>query len=176
MSHFKALVFAILIMGCRPAEPNKGELVGTWSIERVNWISPDTSIAITPSQKGLLLVNDNAYSISWSPIEQQRVPFVNLSNPTMEEIQNGFQSIVFNAGSCKTVGAKFITTAKIAKVPGFEGGKQYYYYKLKKDTLSMTLYDETYPNGDKPQWYGKWRTEFTLVKIDGVSDFTAQNL
>lgn len=169
-------LFLLLVVACASPESENGALLGTWSIEKIRWISSDTTITIHPSQKGLLLVNEGTYSISWSPLENKRKPFVDLANPTEEEKQIGFQSIVFNAGNCTIGDSKFITTARIAKVPGFEGGKQYYYYDLKEDTLTLTLYDETYPNGKKPTWYGTWRTEFTLVKVQANSDNAMLNL
>ena len=43
----------------------------------------------------------------------------------------------------------------LARVPGFEGAKQQYRYTIHEDQLSLTLFDETYPNGKKPEWYGK---------------------
>ncbi len=30
----------------------------------------------------------------------------------------------------------------------------------------LTMFDETYPNGTKPEWFGRYVTEFVLERID----------
>mgnify|MGYP000312510904 FL=1 len=87
-----------------------------------------------------------------------------MSNPTEEEIKAGFSSIVFNSGTYTSTDSTMVTEAIIAKVPGFEGGKQYYRYILEGNQLSFTMYDETYPDGSKPQWSGLWKTKFIFDK------------
>ena len=56
------------------------------------------------------------------------------------------------------------TIADIAKVPGFEDGKQFYRMNFDNNLLELVMYDETYPNGDKPEWYGKLKVKFILIK------------
>lgn len=158
------LIFMLLLIGCTNTNTPITKLKGTWSIYEVAWQSNDTLISLEPEQEGLLLVNDDHYSITWSP-QKKRNAFKNLSKPNQTEIIEGFQSIVFNSGTYKVDNETFITKAKIAKVPGFEGGIQYYQYALKNDSLELTMYDETYPNGEKPAWYGTWKTRFLLKKL-----------
>jgi hypothetical protein len=52
----------------------------------------------------------------------------------------------------------------MAKVPGFEGGKQYYTYKIDQNKLDIMMFDETYPDGKKPSWYGKMKVRFKMIK------------
>lgn len=139
-------------------------LVGAWEMETVNWITADTTYSIPDAQPGLFLFIKKNYSIQWTPIETLRVPFKNLSKPTNEEIIAGFQSVVFNAGSYVFTDSTLTSIAFIAKVPGFEGGKQFYRYKIEKDRLYLTMFDETYPDGNKPKWIGRYVTEFIMKK------------
>lgn len=55
-------------------------------------------------------------------------------------------------------------TAMVAKVPGFEGGQQHYNFRFENEQLILTMCDETYPDGSKPDCSGKWQTEFTLSR------------
>ena len=82
----------------------------------------------------------------------------------MEETIAGFRSIVFNSGSYQIANGDFITTADIAKVPGFEGGIQHYRFSVSDGQLSLQLYDETYPDGGKPEWLGRVEIKMTFLK------------
>lgn len=140
-------------------------LIGAWYLASVAWISDEQTQRIEQAQPALFLFNKSHYSLMWSPKQSPRVPFEDLSNPTQEEILQGFRSIVFNAGTYQVLGNQITATAEVAKVPGFEGGQQFYHFKMEKDKLILTMYDETYPDGSKPKWSGQWETEFTLVKV-----------
>ena len=48
--------------------------------------------------------------------------------------------------------------------PGFEGGQQYYKMALNEEALELVMFDETYPNGNKPEWYGRLKVKFILKK------------
>ncbi len=99
----------------------------------------------------------------WSPKTSPRTPFKHLSKPTEDEILQGFRSIVFNAGTYVVNGDQLVATAQVAKVPGFEGGQLFYLFNhTDNNQLTLTLYDEIYPDGSKPDWSGKWKTVFTL--------------
>lgn len=141
-------------------------LLGSWEMISVFWITKDTTYSIEKAQPGLLMITPNRYSIMWTPIEEPRNPFKNLSGPTNEEILDGFRSIVFNAGTYEVTDSTLTTEAIIAKVPGFERGKQYYKYRLNDDKLELTMFDETYPDGKKPKWFGKEVTKFVLRKVE----------
>lgn len=97
----------------------------------------------------------------WTRTQQPRTPFKVLSRPTDDELKAGFQSVVFNGGTYR-LDKDLVTTAQIAKVPGFEGGDQYYRYSVRGDTLELTMYDETYPDGTKPEWAGIWETRLVF--------------
>ncbi|MEQ8576637.1 MAG: hypothetical protein RIB63_21415, partial [Fulvivirga sp.] len=75
-----------------------------------------------------------------------------------------FKTVVFNSGSYEISDSVFTTTADIAKVAGFESGKQYYKIEFKEDELYLTMFDETYPDGKKPEWYGKLKILFKLKR------------
>lgn len=140
-------------------------LLGSWKMDKVHWITADTTYSIEHAHEGLFLFTPNSYSIMWTPTEEPRVPFVDLSKPTDEELKTGFRSVVFNGGSYEITDSTLTTTAYIAKVPGFEGGVQYYRYLLENDLLRLTMFDETYPNGDKPSWSGRYETEFVMTRV-----------
>ncbi len=139
--------------------------MGSWEFKQIHWITPDTTYSIPESQPGLLLITPERYSIMWTPTQGPRQPFQNLSNPTDEELKLGFRSVVFNGGTYVKTDTTFTTTAFIAKVPGFEGGIQYYNYSIEGDQLTLTMFDETYPSGEKPEWFGKLETQFVLKKV-----------
>ncbi len=141
-------------------------ILGTWEIKSIHWITKDTTYSIDKAQPGMIMLTSNRYSIMWTPIEEPRTPFQNLSKPTDEELKSGFRSIVFNCGTYKYSDSTITTTAKIAKVPGFEGGKQFYRYKLNNNKMELTMFDEIYPDGTRPEWYGEFQTKFILKKVE----------
>lgn len=141
-------------------------LMGAWEMKAVHWKTTDTTYTIATAQPGIFIFTANKYSIQWTPNEEPRTPFQILSKPTDEELIAGFRSVVFNAGSYEMTDSTVTATAFIAKVPGFEGGIQYYRYTIKDDELSLTMFDETYPDGKKPEWFGRYVTEFVMQKVD----------
>ena len=140
-------------------------LLGSWEMTSIHWMTSDTTYSIPKAQPGLFMIDSARYSIMWTPQEEPRIPFVNLSQPTPEEMQAGFRSVVFNGGSYVMTDSTLTTTAQIAKVPGFEGGKQYYRFTLDQDQLTLIMFDETYPDGTKPSWYGMYQTKFVLNRV-----------
>ncbi|WP_420317098.1 hypothetical protein [Ekhidna sp.] len=101
----------------------------------------------------------------YNPSPRPRTPFVSLSKPSDEETMAGFRSIVFNTGPYELMEDDImLALPDLAKVPGFEGGKQFYRYRVEDDKLYFRMYDETYPNGDKPEWFGKVEVQFILTK------------
>jgi len=172
--------FSILIMivvsittslGCEQKnlrKATKNPLLGSWEMEKVAWKSPDTTISIEKAQPGVIMFTPKRYSLIWTPIKEKRKAFEILARPTEEEILAGFRSVVFNSGTYSFTDSSITTTALLAKVPGFEGGRQFYRYSLEKDLINLIFYDEIYPNGSKPEWSGKWETHFTLKRIDSV--------
>ncbi len=156
----------LYLYSCNYEDHDKNVLYGSWNLKEVRWVSSDTTFHLKKPQLGLLLITPESYSIIWPPTEEKRTPFNNLSNPTDEEIKSGFRSIVFNSGNYSNTDSTLTTTSTLAKVPGFEGGKQFFNYKLKEDNLELMMYDEVYPNGDKPKWSGVWKTDFLFNKIE----------
>jgi len=144
-------------------ETNK-PFLGAWEMVSIEWITKDTTYSIMQAQPGLFTFTDTRYSIMWTPTEEPRAAFKLLSDPTEEEIIAGFRSVIFNGGKYASTDSTITTTANIAKVPGFEGGKQFYNYEVKGETMILTMHDETYPNGDKPTWSGEYQTRFTMKK------------
>lgn len=166
-----ALVIAVGSVSCtRPnvsvplAKPNA--LLGSWDIQEVHWVSPDGTRSMVPAQTGILLVNRQRYSLMWTTIPTPRVPFKTLASPTDAETKAGFNSIAFNAGTYEITDSTFTTTALIAKVPGFEGGRQFFRYQLQDEKLTLTMVDEMYPNGSKPAWSGKLEAKLVLKRIE----------
>ncbi len=172
-SLFYAVFSALLIVvsSCsiskdKSLRDNQNSLIGSWKMESFHWISKDTTYSRVNVHPGIFLFTGRSYSIQWTPTKAARVPFKILSKPTDEEKIEGFQSVVFNAGSYSYTDTTVISTAYIAKVPGFEGGKQFYSYNIKGDVLILTMYDETYPDGTKPEWSGNWKTKFVLKRVN----------
>lgn len=165
------LAALVLMHGCstlenRPHNP----LLGAWTVKEIHWRAKDKTYDIDQANAGLLLVTPTRYAIMWSPKASPREPFAKLSAPTDAEIKAGFQSIVFNGGTYRYEQDVFITTAEVAKVPGFEGGQQFYRYELDGDQLTLTMFDETYPDGEKPEWFGRYVTEFVLQRTASATD------
>lgn len=146
--------------------PKPNPLKGTWQMTSVHWKTKDTTYSIHEAQPGLFIFTDETYSIMWTPIDEPRTPFADLSKPTDEELMAGFRTVVFNAGRYSHTDSTATAIPIIAKVPGFEGGKQFYRYTIDGDMLHLTMFDETYPNGDKPGWYGRYVTEFVMKRIE----------
>ncbi len=144
----------------------KNSIVGTWEMKEVHWRSEKRTSSIEKAQPGMFIFTPNSYSIMWTPTKDPRTPFEKLSDPTDDELKSGFRSVVFNAGTYESTKSTITTTAMIAKVPGFEGGKQFYRYKINQDILTITMFDETYPDGTKPDWSGEWVTEFVLKRLE----------
>lgn len=145
--------------------PVQRSIHGSWEVESIHQITPDTTYHLDPSQPGLFIVAENRYSIMWTPTPQTRTPFEKLSDPSPEEVQAAFGSVVFNAGSYILTDSTITTKPYIAKAPGFEGGSQVYRYELTgNDLLHLTMIDEVYPDGTKPSWYGKTEIMFVLKR------------
>ncbi len=140
-------------------------LGGSWSLKSIDYIVRDTTYHVETTYPGALVVAPKRYSIMYSMSDKGREPFGNLSKPTDEEVLAGFRSIVFNSGNYQIdEDNNFVTTADMAKVPGFEGGIQYYAIDLQGDQLALTLHDETYPNGKKPEWFGKLKVKLSFYR------------
>lgn len=159
-----ALVSASVHAG--KAATGENPLSGAWSMQQVQWKSDQKTHSIEHAQPGIFIFTDDHYAIMWTPGKEPRTPFKVLSKPTDEEAIAGFKSVVFNGGSYAYTDSTVTTTAFIAKVPGFEGGRQFYRYALDGETLRLTMFDETYPDGTRPEWSGEFVTEFVLKKLD----------
>jgi hypothetical protein len=170
MNHLKPLLFISLTIFCISCQKKKSfnpnnPLIGAWKVQQVSWISQERTATIDQAQPGVFIFSENSYSLQWTPTKKARVPFEILSKPTDKEAIAGFKSVVFNAGNYQYTDSKITTTAIIAKVPGFEGGQIFYTYQLNQDLMILTMVDELYPDGSKPDWSGKWSTQFTLKRI-----------
>lgn len=139
-------------------------LTGSWSMKEIHYIQADTTVKVEKVHGGRISFSKDHYHLLYNPWINPRKPFEKLSQPTEKEMINAFQTLVFNSGSYVYTDSTVVTTADIAKVPGFEGGIQYYRYQLKGNELELTMYDETYPDGNKPDWYQKLKVLFKLVR------------
>ncbi|NVK52103.1 MAG: ankyrin repeat domain-containing protein [Flavobacteriaceae bacterium] len=145
-------------------EQKQKKLIGSWKIKEIHYLYPDTTYVFKAFDYGRLILSNSHYAIQYNPYMKKRTPFRNLSKGEDAEIKRAFQSIVFNSGRYTLEDDVIHTIADVAKVPGFEEGHQYYRTKLVGDKLSLTMYDETYPNGQKPEWFGKLKIKFILKK------------
>ncbi|TDR23732.1 lipocalin-like domain-containing protein [Marinicella litoralis] len=159
------ILLLVMLTGCHKNAVKttpKNPVLGAWQVVSIEWKSNERTAAIEQAQAGMFIFNEQHYALMWSPKKTPRTAFVDLSDPTDEEILAGFKSIVFNAGSYQINNQQLVATAKVAKVPGFEGGQLFYRFRFENQQLILTLYDETYPDGSKPDWSGKWQTKFIL--------------
>lgn len=139
-------------------------LLGAWEVKSLTWHSEKGDQGIEKAQPGLFIFAENHYSLMWTPTKEARVPFKVLSKPTDEEAIAGFKSVVFNGGTYQLTGENTLTSkAMVAKVPGFEGGEQMYQFRFEGKSLLLTMVDEIYPDGSRPDWSGKVSLTFTLI-------------
>lgn len=160
--YFTRLLLIQVVVCMFSCQPEHTAPLGSWAIDKINFIYPDTTYTLDTVYGGSFILSPERYSIVYNPWNQQRKPFENLSNPTEEEIIHGFRTFAFNTGQYFWKGDTLTCTPDFAKVPGFEGGEQVYVYK--KDAATLTMFDETYPGGEKPQWYGKLQIELWLTR------------
>lgn len=147
------------------ASKRKSYLIGSWKVQEIHYQYADTTYVMKDEDHGRFIFSKNNYALAYNPRMQTRISFNNLSKPENEEIINAFSTIVFNTGFYVLKNDTIITTADIAKVPGFEGGKQFYSIHQKGGSvLELIMHDETYPNGKKPDWYEKLKIKFILKK------------
>ena len=167
---FTALAL-LLCAACATTTPSstvapRAALEGAWLMQSVHYVSEDETHTIDPAQTGIFQFNDGRYTIMWTNTREPRKPFVDLANPSAEETSAAFKSIVFNAGRYEIDGDLVIATAELARVPGFEGGRQFYRYKVEDGILELRMFDETYPDDTKPEWSGLWETVFVMQRAD----------
>ena len=139
-------------------------IVGSWRLQKIVYHLPDKEVEVNPVQGGRWIFTSNRYALMYVPTTAPRAPFQVLAKPTDSEVLSGFQSVVFNSGSFELEGEKLVTTADIAKVPGFEGGRQFYQVNITGHQLVLRMVDEIYPDQTKPDWSGKVEISFYLQK------------
>ena len=141
------------------------QLEGSWKVHAIKYHYPDTTYVVNQIKYGRFIFNKKNYAVMYNPMMNERTPFKNLSKPADLEIKKAFQSIVFNSGSYAIEDNTIHAIPDIAKVPGFENGHQYYRIEIiGSENISLTMFDETYPDGNKPEWYGKIKIQFLLEK------------
>ncbi|MFY7671067.1 ankyrin repeat domain-containing protein [Tenacibaculum sp. MEBiC06402] len=141
------------------------QLKGSWKVHKIKYHYPDTTYVVDQVKYGRFIFNEKNYAVMYNPMMNSRTPFKDLSKPTDLEIKKAFQSIVFNSGSYSLKKNIVHAIPDIAKVPGFENGHQYYKLEIRNsENISLTMFDETYPDGKKPEWYGKIKIQFLLKK------------
>lgn len=139
----------------RQYEKNRTALAGSWALTEIQYIYSDTIYIVGKPAGGIFMGSPERYMIMYHPTQQARPAFQNFSQPTCEELRAAFQHLVFNTGKYLLTDSLMTVTPDLARVPGFEGAKQLYRYAIQDKRLILTLFDETYPNGKKPEWYGK---------------------
>jgi len=145
-------------------EKNVERIKGSWVIQNIQYIYTDTTYEVSTPAPGIFMVSDARYIILYHPTDRPRTPFADFSNPSCDELKQAFQHLIFNTGTYHMTDDLFVAKPDIARVPGFEGAQQRYRYKLDGDVLSLTMFDETYPNGKKPEWYGKLQIQLQFKR------------
>ncbi len=141
-------------------------LLGSWKVQEIQYIYADTTYIRKEKDYGRFIFSNTNYALMYNPQMLQRISFEELSNPSEKEITKAFQTIVFNSGNYQIIENTLVTTADIAKVPGFENGHQFYKIHIQNNQLELVMFDETYPSGKKPTWFGKLTVKFILQKED----------
>lgn len=139
----------------RQYEKNRAMIEGSWALNQIQYIYADTTYVVEEPAGGIFMGSPERYMIMYHPTSQSRPAFKDFSKPTCEELRSAFQHLVFNTGAYRLTNNLMTVTPDLARVPGFEGASQVYRYEVKGEQLLLTLFDETYPNGKKPEWYGK---------------------
>ena len=160
MNNLSICIVIILGFVVTSCDQNSKPKIGSWTINRIDFVYADTTYTADPSYGGALVLSPNRYSIAYNHSGAPRQPFQDLSNPSHEEMIQAFRSFAFNTGSYSWAGDTLTCKPDFAKVPGFEGGEQVYLFDRSARTL--TMFDETHPNGEKPAWYGKLKLRFAL--------------
>lgn len=142
----------------------KSTLLGSWKVQEIHYQYTDTTYIVKDEDHGRFIFSDTNYALMYNPRMNKRMPFKSLSKPEPDEIISAFRSMVFNTGTYAVEKNVIHTTADIAKVPGFEGGHQFYKITHNDDSLELVMFDEIYPNGNKPEWFGKLEVKFLLIK------------
>lgn len=165
------LVLMFISLKCQKEKSTKNAysfqnsgLEGSWKVNEIHYVYADTTYKAIGEPYGRFLFTKNHYSLMYNPRMNIRTPFKNLSKPEPEEVALAFRSMVFNSGSYTYEDSVIKTIADAAKVPGFEGGNQFYRVHKEDENMRLTFYDETYPDGNKPDWYGNLEIEFFLKK------------
>lgn len=171
---YSIILVSLLIFSCSTADNQsdnenpqleiKNPLQGSWLISEIHYIYADTTYIAEMSVIGRFIVTQESYAIMYNRYGTKRDSPADMSKMTDKEKLYSFQTTVFNSGMYEINDSTFITTADIAKVAGFEGGVQYYKLAKEEDGMSITMFDETYPSGKKPAWYGKLEIKFVLHK------------
>lgn len=81
------VLFLVLILSACNIETEKETktivkttpIVGTWKMTSIHWITKDTTYSIEKAQPGFFMFTPKRYAIMWTPIEEARTPFQNLS-------------------------------------------------------------------------------------------------
>ena len=154
----------IIVLFCDAQSYSLDELYSSYALKRIDYIYQDTTVVISPSQNGFFILAEKRYAIAYNPGLNPRKPFSDLSAPTEEEMLTGFKTFAFNSGSYTCENGVLKTRPDFAKVPGFEGGEQVYKVTQSDNQLSLTMFDETYPNETKPVWYGKLKIKLYFEK------------
>lgn len=137
-------------------------LLGSWAMEKIEYLYPDTIYTADKPAPGIFVLSPHRYVIQYHPSNKSRTPFEDFTNPTCDELREAFQNLVFNTGNYHVTDQLLTAHPDIARVPGFEGARQVYHYTISEDRLLLTLKDETYPDGTRPQWVGKISVRFTF--------------
>jgi ankyrin repeat protein len=153
------------LLFCIKTQENKSNrILGSWLMKEIQYRYSDTTIIRKMTYPGRLLVTPDRYAIMYNPSGDMREAAASVGKLTDTEMLYAFKTLVFNSGSYAFTDSIFTATPDIAKVAGFEGGKQYYTYHQFEDKLELNFFDETYPNGEKPIWYGKLKIFFILER------------
>ena len=141
-------------------------IIGSWQLVSIdyNYINKDTIIHVESEYPGRFIINESHYSIMYNPYFGTRKPFNDISNPSKDEMQYAFKTLAYNSGSYDIRENILTTHPDIARVPGFEGGNQVFEFLIENNSMQLKMFDETYPNGNKPEWHKKLEIVFNFKK------------
>jgi hypothetical protein len=165
----KALILSFtLVFACQNSKRNEEShpIHGAWQISEITWQRTDSISVNSNPQPSLYMFTKKYYSIVWIPTDEPRQPFSKPFEPTTEELQDAFNSIVVNTGTYIITDSALTIKPVIARMPGFAGGYARYEYEIKNDTLLLVMVDEYSRDGIQAPWVSKVRFSLKLYRLE----------
>jgi hypothetical protein len=165
----KVLIFSLtLVFACENSKRNEEShpIQGVWQISKITWQRTDSISVNSKPQPSLYMFTKKYYSTVWIPTDEPRQSFSKAFEPTTEELQDAFNSIVVNTGTYIITDSTLTIKPVVARMPGFAGGYARYEYEIKNDTLQLVMVDEYSKDGIQAPWVSRVRFLLKLYRVE----------